>query len=516
MKAITTRQKLSVSRYLLTGSSFLETSRKTGLSIGSVSNIYSELREGSFAPVGNLGEQVDQLREMAVELKKSNLSPGRCLVGLIILSEINDCGLEPGDIQRLTSFIKSNNNVEDFHKYIEIVRRIADIEVKQGINIEELEEKVHDLETKVAELQPLIEQCEIYENEINILFKRKKELDTTLSHFEEKHKLLSRHVNNLERSENRLTTQLQALHSKLEKANQVITDADQLKSEITSTGLTIEELTDICQKVKSVSRFHKISPSSVILKFLNEMEKLDQGLDLEALIQANQDKIDEQVKYISDKQQEHTKLTAAIGSLKKEKLELESSIVEIKQKVLYEISKIRPSVTGSVNSFIEELKRSNTMTISTLKEQEAEHNKVILSLQKEELMIIQHINKTKQTIEDARSTALVAVDHVTQEMAKDIKTWGSARAELNAHLDDLKYAQYFTSFPLTRDRLDSLVDNITPPVIFQYLYITETFFSRNLQVKMKPPKWITKKYYKIGEYTDVELVDLLKWVREEV
>jgi transposase-like protein len=83
MKPLTTRQKISAIRALLRGGSVLAVSRQFGISSGSIGNIFSEFRQGIFAPAGDVIEQVDELRELAVNLKKANLSPGQCLEQLL-------------------------------------------------------------------------------------------------------------------------------------------------------------------------------------------------------------------------------------------------------------------------------------------------------------------------------------------------------------------------------------------------------------------------------------------------
>jgi hypothetical protein len=518
MKSLTTRQKIRAIRALLSGSSVLEASKQLGISSGSISNIFTEFREGSFAPAGDVIEQVDQLRETAILLKKSNLSPGQCLVGLVIFSEIVDCGLDPSDIRRLSTVMKLVSTEENAQKLIGTVRRIADVENRLGIPIQELEEKVNELEEKAVGLQSLVDQREKCEHEITEMTRRQEELVTSVNHLNDKHKLLTRHINNLEKREESLTVRVRTLQSKVDNAEKILADANAAKQELASTGLSIGDLIEFDRRVKTIAQHHNIFPSFLKTKLFNELEKLEQGLGIEKLIRVNQTKLNEQTKRITEGQEEHTRLIAAVGVLKKEKVKLESSITEIKQNIADEISKLAPAATNAINAVLKELNRGRTEVFNQLKEQESEHARVVATLQKEETIMILHLEKTSHAVANAidqtRTKALEEVGNATRKMALDIKTWGDAKAEINTHLGDLKFAQYLTSIPLTKEVMDRLVENINPVVIIQYLAIIATFCSKNLNIKMSPPKWIIRKYYQITEYTDVESVDLIKWAIE--
>ena len=89
-----------------------------------------------------------------------------------------------------------------------------------------------------------------------------------------------------------------------------------------------------------------------------------------------------------------------------------------------------------------------------------------------------------------------------------------ARADFAAYLEDLKRARYFTRLPLSSQALEAFVDDIGPLIVGQYLQIGALWCSKKVNLKLRPPWWITSKYYKIAEYTDLELADLLRWALE--
>ena len=73
-----------VNQYLL-GNNYREIAEETGVSHGSIVNIIRELEKGELAIDGASNEQVDDLRQLAVELKSSGLKPAQAMNGYQVL-----------------------------------------------------------------------------------------------------------------------------------------------------------------------------------------------------------------------------------------------------------------------------------------------------------------------------------------------------------------------------------------------------------------------------------------------
>ena len=88
---------------------------------------------------------------------------------------------------------------------------------------------------------------------------------------EKRDKDLSQHVNDSEKRA-----------EQLEKASaQFIKESQRLQD----IGLSIEELTEFTQRIRSIARHHKIKPANFRERLLNELENLDKGIGLETLIE---------------------------------------------------------------------------------------------------------------------------------------------------------------------------------------------------------------------------------------
>jgi hypothetical protein len=77
----------------LQGYSYDEIAKKTGVSKGSVCNIINDLKEGVFPEVSTIPEEIEQLRELSVTLKRSRISPIQANIGLSVLEKLIVIGM---------------------------------------------------------------------------------------------------------------------------------------------------------------------------------------------------------------------------------------------------------------------------------------------------------------------------------------------------------------------------------------------------------------------------------------
>jgi hypothetical protein len=82
MEKLTTKKKLTVVRLYLEGLSYDEIAAKSRVSKGTVFNVIAELKAGRFPEYGDVGEQLDLLRELVVDLRQSRIAPVQAVVGI--------------------------------------------------------------------------------------------------------------------------------------------------------------------------------------------------------------------------------------------------------------------------------------------------------------------------------------------------------------------------------------------------------------------------------------------------
>ena len=161
MERLSARKRSAIVGDYLSALSYSEISAKNHVSTGTVANVVADLKAGRFPEAGNVGEQIEQLKELSLDLKRANLSPGKCAVGLMVLARINECGLDPADIDRWPAILKAAGSEENAKEFIELVYRIQEAQKKTGLTLEEADEKLHELEMEAAELEP----CQVTKEE---------------------------------------------------------------------------------------------------------------------------------------------------------------------------------------------------------------------------------------------------------------------------------------------------------------------------------------------------------------
>jgi len=109
------------------------------------------------------------------------------------------------------------------------------------------------------------------------------------------------------------------------------------------------------------------------------------------------------------------------------------------------------------------------------------------------------------------SSATSEVERLHRELSKDIARWGHMRAEIGKFEEEIRVARYFAKLPLSDEALSELVNDLAATIVIQYLTIALTWCQQKLNPKLRPPRVITKRYYRISEYTEVELADILTW-----
>ncbi len=107
MEKLTTKKKLAVVRQYLSGLYYDEIAAKSGSSKGMGANMVAEQKGGGFPDAADVGEQIEVLRELSLDLKRSGIAPGQCAVGLAVLNRINECGLDAADIGRWPAILKA-------------------------------------------------------------------------------------------------------------------------------------------------------------------------------------------------------------------------------------------------------------------------------------------------------------------------------------------------------------------------------------------------------------------------
>jgi chromosome segregation ATPase len=359
MERLSARKRSAIVGDYLSALPYSEIAARHHVSTGTVANVVADLKAGRFPEAGNIGEQIEQLKELSLDLKRANLAPGKCAVGLMVLARINECGLEPADIDRWPQILKSVGNEDEAQEFIRLVYSIQEVQKRTGLNLDALDDKVHELEKKAAELEPVSGKLADCKKQIVELTKQRRELSSEVANFEEKCKLLKPQVKDLEKREKNFSHRVTEMEPRARKAETTLSTLSQEIQKFQDIGFAFEELAEFYQGVQVVAQRHTIKPGELRGRLLHELETLDKGLGLETLIKTKQLELNKAEQAVAETKKELETTKAVVSSLKQEKTNLEASIKNTREKVSGEMAKITPLAMDVVNQLVEELRRGH-------------------------------------------------------------------------------------------------------------------------------------------------------------
>ncbi len=167
MSELTTNKKMKAIMLYLQGYSYDEIVKKTGVSKGTVFNIISDLKAGLFPEISTIPEEIEQLRDVAISLKRSKLSPIEANIGLSVLEKLNDMGIELSNVEKCHTLLQAlSSHEKDLPAMARSILAIEEVKQETGLTLEELEEKIISLRQEAGQLAPISEEIETKKREL--------------------------------------------------------------------------------------------------------------------------------------------------------------------------------------------------------------------------------------------------------------------------------------------------------------------------------------------------------------
>ena len=107
MQELSLKKKMNVIKLYLEGFSYDEIAARGNISKGTVANVISELKAGRFPEYSDLSEQLELLRELAVDLRKSKITAVQAVLGASMFSRLQELGIEPSEMGSLSDLCRS-------------------------------------------------------------------------------------------------------------------------------------------------------------------------------------------------------------------------------------------------------------------------------------------------------------------------------------------------------------------------------------------------------------------------
>jgi len=367
MERLTAKKKLAVVRLYFSGLPYDEIAARTGVSKGTVANVVAELKTGTIPDAADVAEQIDLLRDLSLDLKRSNLSPGQCAVGLILLTRISECGLDPADIERWPMILKAVRTEDDAKEFVRLIYSIQEVQQRSGLSIEALDKKAHELEKKVVDLEPVSDKLKDSKKELGELTKRRDELASLVAMLEQKSELLTPMVKELEKRGQKLSRRIADMEPMAEKAETTLSTLKGNLRKLKDVGFSLRELTEFNEKLQEIAQRHAIKPTELRNRLLHELQILDKGLALETLIQNRQKELAKATDSLASVQNEMEASRVVIDSLKQEKMSLEVTIRETRDKVSQEIGMLIPMAEETIDKLGQDLRLGSEEALAEMR-----------------------------------------------------------------------------------------------------------------------------------------------------
>ena len=312
MPDLTLRKRMNVVRLYFQGFSYQEIAQKSGVSKGSVVNIISMLKSGQFPTFRDMDDQVDALRELAVQLRRSDLSLPQAAVGLSAFQGIAALGVPPGDIGRVVAFYRSltPDGIET-GQFVRAALALLEAQEHTGkgpqeleVWVSELEERANALAVQCLELEPVAEQVETLRSQRDRLVQQIAVLTGRMQQEKQEHEQA---IGRLKEDQERLETQVldsQSLIGKLghryldreEVLRQVeirLAEATRAVGNLTELGLPVERLPDVADRLSWQAQHLGVNPAHFLEWFFNCLESAGSLLGLESQVKAKREQLQE-------------------------------------------------------------------------------------------------------------------------------------------------------------------------------------------------------------------------------
>lgn len=356
MERLSAKRKLSVIMSYFRGLSYDEISAKSGVSKGTVANVVAELKAGNFPEAGDLGDQIELIRDLSLDLRRLNLSPGQCAAGLIFLNRINECGLDPTDIDRWPMILKSVPSQEDAKEFVHLVYSIQEVRKRTGLDLEALDDKIHEVERKTADLESISNKVKDCKKELSELTKRREQLTSAVALLEQKDELLGGRVKELEERGQTLSRRIADMEPRAEKAETTLSALRSEMQKLMHMGVSPKELAKLNEELQVIGEHHAIEPTELRSRLLHELENLDKGLGLETLIEGRQRELDKATNSLATIKRKIEAARVVVDSLQQEKMKVEDTIQATRDMVSQEIGMLIPLARETIDKLGQDLR----------------------------------------------------------------------------------------------------------------------------------------------------------------
>lgn len=328
MQKLPSKKVLTIIKLYLNGLSYSDIAAKVNIAKGTVSNVVAAFKDGGFPEAGGVPEQIEILRDLSADLKQHRMTAGQAAVGIAALSRLHELGLQPVDLERVAELHRFLPPEADMPGFVKAALALEDMRRRTGLDPEELEAKVVELEKAAAELEPLARQAHEQRQLVEELNKQRQRLSTEAKEKETRLKSLVSAVKEKEARELALAKHVSRLEQRAHDADERLAAARRDLQALDNIGLSVGDLTGFTHRLSGIAQRHTIKPEALRNRLLHELEQLEKGLSLESSIKEKKEKLVVTEQSLAEAQKELTAQKSAVETLRREHASLQAAIRE--------------------------------------------------------------------------------------------------------------------------------------------------------------------------------------------
>lgn len=530
MKELTQQKKLEILRLFLAGYTFDQIATESDVGKGSVVNVVNDFRAGRFPAFADVAELVDALRELSVELRKKGAGVSEALLGAAFFFRLSEMGITPDKVWLWADMCREMSPPEaPLQQFTAAALELFRLAKETG-------ESYDSVAAKWSELRA---ESERLGQEVKDLESKKKELETTQAVLTEECQRVTEEKRGLEKDAGELSTRCEVMRkeiSQLEASRQLLNgEVGELSDKVgvlqpevealVGLGFGKDELETLRVKLAEMASSQSLTPEALRTRFFQDLSEYGAIVSF----RRKREELEGEVASLQAQKESLEQVMSRLGLPPEEVEEAVKSLVALKKKGVppstvasyYRVlsqSGLEPSEVEKEILELGGLKRdiaSHMKESKRLEEEEHKRSRVMEALRAEETAVKATIRALKQSgIKEVKEASLAVTEEVRRidrGFLEDVRKWGDIKAEIGKHEAELKLVRYFAKLPLSREALAALVEELPLLVIAQYLTIALVWCREKFNPKTRQPQEIRRKYYDIGQYTDVELADLLVW-----
>jgi len=373
MQELSLKKKLIIIRLYTEGLSYNEIAIKASVGKGTVANVVSELKAGLFPEFGDLSEQLELLRELAIDLKRTRLTPVKAAVGVSVLSRLQELGVEPSEIEGLSALYRTlTTEGPDIQSFMRVALSLEEVRKRTGLSIDELEMKVSGLEESANRLEPLAKEVADYESQLTELNAQSESLVEEVSELEERHEILEENVRDKEQRETELSNRVRDLEDRAQSADEQLTTARKDLKMLSGIGMSLDNLAAFTQRLKLIAQRHDIKSEVLCSRLMDELEQLDEGLGLETTIKTKKQELRRIEDTVIQTKEESMALLSTNEKLREERSSLKAALLEERRHITKDIKAINTVAESTITKLKQNLStgvRESIIEVNKLRNQ---------------------------------------------------------------------------------------------------------------------------------------------------